>query len=66
MTEALFVYGELRRAEVLRRLVGRLPPAEPALVQDHVRRPDPVSGYYRVVPAPGACVVGLLLRTPWT
>ena len=56
----LFAYGELRRAEVLRELFGCLPPAEPAVVRDHVRRPDPESGYFTAWPAMGATVVGLL------
>lgn len=58
----LFVYGELRRAEVLRRLLGRLPDAEPAVVIDHHRRRDPQTGYFRVTPAAEARVAGLLLR----
>lgn len=36
--------------------------AEPALVRDHARRPDPETGYFIVRPAPGARVAGLLLR----
>jgi gamma-glutamylcyclotransferase (GGCT)/AIG2-like uncharacterized protein YtfP len=58
----LFVYGELRRAEVLRELLGRLPAAEPAVVADHVRRPDLDTGYFGARPAAGARLAGLLLR----
>ena len=58
----LFVYGELRRAEVLRAVIGRLPEAEPAILEHHARRPNPETGYFEVRSAPGARVAGLLLR----
>ena len=58
----LFVYGELRRAEVLRAVIGRLPQAEPAILEHHARRPNPKTGYLEVRPAPDARVAGLLLR----
>lgn len=57
----LFVYGELRRAEVVRRLLERLPDAEPALLMNHRRHRDEASGYFCAVPVEGARVVGLLL-----
>ncbi|MFW6198623.1 MAG: gamma-glutamylcyclotransferase family protein, partial [Acidobacteriota bacterium] len=58
---ALFVYGELCRAEVLLRVLGRIPVAAPALLLEHRRRRNPDTGYYEVYRSPDGYVAGLLL-----
>ncbi|MCF6525196.1 gamma-glutamylcyclotransferase [Streptomyces sp. JJ36] len=57
----LFVYGTLRFPEILRRLLGRVPPAEPAAVPGW--RAAALAGrpYPGLVPAPGAVAPGILL-----
>lgn len=59
---ALFVYGELCRAEVLLDVLGRIPPAVPALLLDHRRRRNPDTGYYEAYPSVDGYVAGLLLQ----
>lgn len=56
----LFVYGELCKLEVLRRVIGRVPGAVPALLMDHRRR-RAEHGHFEIFPAPGGRVAGLVL-----
>lgn len=57
----LFAYGELCKLSVLRRVLGRVPPAVPGLLCDHARRRG-ADGFYRVRPSPGSSVAGLTLE----
>ena len=57
----LFVYGTLRHDPVLERLLGRRPPARPAVLPEHrvarlVDRPYP-----GLVPTPGTVAIGELI-----
>jgi len=57
----LFVYGELCKTEVLLATLARVPTAELAMLPEYRRTRDERGSYFRVVPAAGGVVVGLLL-----
>lgn len=58
---ALFAYGELCKPPVLLAVLGRVPAAEPALLDGFRRVINIDTGYFRAVPCDGEVVVGLLL-----
>jgi gamma-glutamylcyclotransferase (GGCT)/AIG2-like uncharacterized protein YtfP len=57
----LFVYGELCKPAVLRRVIGRVPVAEPALLEGYRRDLNTASGYFRARRRADAVIAGLLL-----
>jgi len=57
----LFVYGELCKPTVLVAVIGRVPPAEPALLSGYRRVLDRESGYFRAEPCEHGVIAGLLL-----
>jgi len=59
---SLFVYGELCKPPVLRQVLGRVPPSEPAVLGGFSRRMTPETGCFRAVAQAGAMIVGLLLE----
>lgn len=58
----MFVYGELCKPPVLLEVLGRVPGAEPAVLDGFRRELDPATGYFRAVRHPGALIAGLLLE----
>ena len=58
----MFVYGELCKPPVLLEVLGRVPAAEPALVDGFRRELNPATGYFRAVRHPIALIAGLLLE----
>lgn len=58
---ALFVYGELCKPPVLLAVLGRVPPAEPALLNGFRRVINLDTSYFRAVPCDEEVIVGLLL-----
>ncbi|KAL6888650.1 hypothetical protein ACP4OV_009676 [Aristida adscensionis] len=61
-THSVFVYGTLMAEEVLRVLLGRAPPASPALLPDHRRFSIRGRVYPAILPARGAAVHGKVFR----
>lgn len=57
----LFVYGELCKPTVLIAVIGRVPPAEPALLSGYRRVFDRGFGYFRAEPRERGVIAGLLL-----
>jgi len=57
----LFVYGELCKPPVLLEVLGRVPPAEPAILVGYRRELNETTGYYRARPRDDALTTGLLL-----
>ncbi len=62
MTGNLFVYGELCKPPVLRELLGRVPPAEPARLAGFHRCLNPETGYFCAVEKADSVMIGLLLE----
>ncbi len=58
----MFVYGELCKPPVLLEVLGRVPAAEPALLDGFRRELNPATGYFRAVRDPSALIAGLLLE----
>jgi gamma-glutamylcyclotransferase (GGCT)/AIG2-like uncharacterized protein YtfP len=58
----MFVYGELCKPSVLLEILGRVPVAEPALLDGFRREINPATGYFRVARHPSAIIAGLLLK----
>ncbi len=58
----MFVYGELCKPPVLLEILGRVPAAEPALLDGFRRELNPATGYFRAVRHPSALIAGLLLE----
>ncbi len=58
----MFVYGELCKPPVLLEILGRVPAAEPALLDGFRRELNPATGYFRAVRHPNALIAGLLLE----
>ncbi len=59
---ALFVYGELCKPAVLVEILGRVPPAAPALLRGYRRESNPATGYFRAVRHADAVIAGLVLQ----
>ena len=59
----MFVYGELCKPAVLLQVLGRVPAAEPALLEGFRRELNPSTGYFRAVRHPHAIIAGLLLES---
>ncbi|MFW6191360.1 MAG: gamma-glutamylcyclotransferase family protein [Thiohalospira sp.] len=57
----VFVYGTLLFDPVLTRLLGRVPPSEPATLAGYARHPVVGAPYPAIVRQPGARVAGRLL-----
>lgn len=59
--DRLFAYGTLQYTELLEQLLGRIPPAEPALLEDYIRFRVRGADYPGIRPEPDARTEGLLL-----
>ncbi|KAL6629815.1 hypothetical protein ACP70R_029580 [Stipagrostis hirtigluma subsp. patula] len=59
---SVFVYGTLMAEEVARLLLGRAPPASPALLPDHRRFSIRGRVYPAILPVPGGAVHGKVFR----
>ncbi len=58
----MFVYGELCKPPVLLEVLGRVPDAEPAILDGFRRELNPATGYFRAIRHAGALIAGLLLE----
>lgn len=61
MGTVLFAYGEFLKDEVLRDLLGRVPPRAPAVLRGYKRVLEKATGFYNVVPAKRSAVEGVVM-----